>query len=162
MIIDQKGRLLGKINVIDLLILLALLAVIVFGATKMVSKKSAATTNNSTITMQFYAEEVPDYVANKVKIGDVVKEDGKSVDLGTVKSVEVSPSQSYGTNDQGQAVLTSKEKMNSILITTEVQGKMTPNGCEVNASLYSPGHTMTLRAGIAKISLRVFDVKAKG
>ncbi len=52
-IIDEKGRLFGKINLIDLLVLVLLVAVVAFAGWKLVGKKAAASASSTSHEISF-------------------------------------------------------------------------------------------------------------
>ena len=160
MFIDKKGKLFGKVNIIDFILIVLILAVIAFIAIK-AGSSTVSSSAEKTLVVQYYAEEVSDFVANQVQVGDELLDDGRNCSLGTVTKVEVGPSQSYSTTESGESKLISRDKINSILITSEVKGEITPTGCVISSNKYGVGHSMTLRAGKAKIYLRVYDYQVK-
>ena len=52
-IIDEKGRLFGKINLIDLLVIVLVIAIIAAVGWKLVGKKAAASVSDNTHEMTF-------------------------------------------------------------------------------------------------------------
>lgn len=160
MIIDEKGKLFGKVSIIDVCILVVIVAAIIFVGIRFMPGKEG-TTSDSKLTVTYYAEEVSDFVANSVKVGDALMDDTRNCALGTVTNVEVMPSQSYATNSDGIYVKSSKEGFNSILITSETNGQLSDTGCIISNNRYGIGHSMTLRCGKAKIWIRVHGYDKK-
>ena len=74
-IINEKGKLFGKVNIIDLIILVAVIAAALVVGINFLRGNTAAPAD--LLTMEFYSEEVSDFVADKVKVGA----DGGSVTL---------------------------------------------------------------------------------
>ncbi|MEF9971822.1 MAG: DUF4330 domain-containing protein, partial [Oscillospiraceae bacterium] len=66
--IDKNGKLFGKINLIDLIIVLIVLALVAFVALKFVGGRNNTDTLTP-ISMSFYADEIPDFVAANLKEG---------------------------------------------------------------------------------------------
>ncbi len=153
----KNGKLFGKINVIDLLALAAILAAAL--AIVFFFLKPKAT--NDTLVMKFLIEEVDSFVAEKVHVGDTLYDDTYVQELGFVTDVELDDSISYGLVEDGMYTLTSKEGYYSMIITGEVEGKKTKNGAEIGDKKYGVGHSMVLRAGDAKLYLRVYDIAVK-
>ncbi len=161
MIIDNKGKLFGKINVIDLLLILVLVLAAAFFAVKLVGNGAGTPAAKSeTVRLEYYAEEVSDFVVDCIHVGDPLTDDAEKADLGTVVAVEAGPSHSYSANEKGEWVLSPKEGYQSLRIISEVQGRLTNHGVEIAGTTYSVGHSMTLRAGTGKIWLRVSGVSA--
>lgn len=91
-LIDEKGRLLGKLSIFDLLILLLVIVGIVAIALRLVTPvEQPESGEKATFTVEFdgYGEAIK----NAFKEGDTLYEEG--VALGTVKSVAIEPYQSY-------------------------------------------------------------------
>lgn len=158
MIIDKNGKVFGKINIIDLLVLIVLVAAIFVVGSRFLLPKQKST---QTIQMQFYLEEVDEWVADKISEGNSLYDGNYEIDLGKVTKVEREPSIAWGLNKDGVYVQSSKDGYCSLTITGEVEGQKTEIGAKVNGKLYGVGHSMVLYAGDAKLYLRVHDISVK-
>ena len=154
----KNGKLFGKINVIDFLAILVLVVAVAAVAVFFIMPKSGG----DTLIMKFRIEEVDAFVAGKVHVGDELYDDTYSLDLGYVTDVELDDSISYGEVHDGVYTLTSKEGYYSMIITGEVEGRKTKLGAEIGGEKYGVGHSFVLRAGDAKLYLRVYDIAVKG
>ena len=67
----KNGKLFGKINIIDLLVILVILAAIAAVAVFLFMPKSGG----DTLIMKFRIEEVDEFVAKKVHVGDELYDD---------------------------------------------------------------------------------------
>lgn len=159
MILDRQGKLFGKINVIDLLLILVVVLAVAFFAVKMLDD-GAAVSSGEGIRMEFYAEEVSDFVVESIKVGDTLTDDTGNIYLGKIVDIEVGPSQSYSANEKGEWVLSSREGYSSLRIVGEGSGRLYDHGVIVSGSKYGIGHSFTLRAGMGKIWLRVSGIEA--
>ncbi len=171
-IINEKGKLFGIINVIDLLVLL-LVCVLAFAGFVFVRNGGFASLSKaddknaifdgpeSTIIIKYYQEEVSDFVIDKLKVGTPAYDDYSEWEVGKVVDFEVGPAHSYTVNAQGENVVTEKEGYSSLIVTTEVTGKKTPMGATVDKYHYTVGHTLVLRAGEAKLYPRIYDIQLK-
>ena len=148
-----------KINIIDLLIIIVIVAAIAFAAVA-ISKK-ANQKADPTLLIQYYIEEVDDWVADEVKIGADLYDDNAEVNLGKVVDIERKEAISWGATSEGQYVQTSRDGFSSLLITGEVQGQKTGIGATIDNQKYGVGHSMVLRAGDAKMYLRVYNISVK-
>lgn len=118
MIIDEKGRLFKKINLLDLLIVLMLIGIGVVVVYKMNNSKVISPfAQKDKIETVLYFDEVLDEVVESITVGDVVRDKNTDAVLGTVTKVEVGPSVNYAYNDAGQYVKTSKEGFKSLHVT---------------------------------------------
>ncbi len=161
MIIDEKGKLFGKVNIIDLVIILVIIAAVAFVGFKFLAPGMNNADTAGVAEVKFYIEEVSDFVADKIQIGDRLMDEAKNVSLGVVTNIEFAPAVSYGTNSEGKWVTSSKEGYKSMILTGEVQATKYDHGMIVNASKYYVGHTFVLLAGKSKLYLRVYDINFK-
>lgn len=89
-IIDKKGRLFGKINIIDLLVLIIVVGLIAFGAKRMGSGKvSQSATKEALVTYEI--AEIRQLAVDQIKVGDPLYHYDKGTYIGTIESVEVEP-----------------------------------------------------------------------
>ncbi len=162
MIIDKKGKLFGKINIIDLLIILVLVAAVAVAGVRFLTagdaeKKKAE--EPDLLRFTYYAEEVNDWVADSVKVGDELFDATYAQEVGEVTDIVLGVPETYGINAEGQYVPAPREGFHSIKIVSEVRGTKTDIGAEINEHLYGVGHSMVLYAGDAKIYLRLMDIE---
>lgn len=155
---EQKKKM--KFNAVDVIIVIAILAVVaVFGYSQI--KGRTETTRGKSIEMQLMTEEVSDFVADQLEIGDTVTDDGTNAELGTITDIQTDDAVSYAVDSEGNYVKTSKPDYQKVTITTEVKGSEYEHGAILGGTKYSVGHSLTVRAGKAKIYLRVYDIQVK-
>lgn len=123
MILDKKGKLFGKISIVDALVVVIIIAVACglyykFGSSGTVTPF----TDTQTIQMSVYMESVNTYMIDNIKVGDVVKDRVQNVVLGKVTDIQVGPDISYFISDRGLAVQGSREGYNSATIVFEGEG----------------------------------------
>ncbi len=159
----SKGKFFGKINIIDLLVVLVIVAAIIGVSAKyMQSKSIAGVDSTKTIEISFYQEDAPAFAASAVKIGDTVKDAMQNNIVGKVSDVKIDKSVFFGVNDQGKFMASPREGYSSITITSEVKGIIKPGGgTTINNYEYFIGKQIELRAGSAVFWARVYDVKIK-
>jgi hypothetical protein len=159
-IIDKKGKLFGLINVIDLFVLLAVVgAVAFFGMRTIPTIIEIGGGGGDMYIVQYYAEDMPSFVGNFIKIDDRVQDESKFVDLGRVTGFELSNGWAYGFDDGGRSVRSPREGHSTLLLTTEVRAVQGDYGIVVGGNIYGVGHSFTIRVGDAKIFLRVFSIE---
>ena len=80
--IDKNGKLFGKINLIDLLIILVIIAAAVFFATKAFTPaQEAAGTETGTVQVQFFSSKAPVGTAEAIELGAPAFEDTTNVQV---------------------------------------------------------------------------------
>lgn len=153
----KNGKLFGKINIIDLLVVLVAIVAIAAIVLFVLKPKDGG----DTLIMKYRIEEVDEFVAEKVHVGDDLYDDTFSLDLGKVIDVELDDSITYGGITNGVYTVGTKEGYHSMIITGECKGEKTSLGAEIGGKKYGVGHSFVLRAGDAKLYLRVYDIKLK-
>lgn len=160
MILDSKGKLFGKISIIDILILVIIIGGIA-GVYYKMNKSNIATplTPLEKIQMTLYSDKVPDYAANAIKVGDPVKDKIGNNDLGKVTKVEISDSIVYGTNSEGKSVKSSMEGFKAVKVLVECKGKLGKSALTIGSSDYWLYKNFDTRFGIAYFLAFVTDIK---
>jgi len=155
-IIDSKGKLFGKISIIDILIVLVVIGIIAGVGYKFTrSKTPTVFTKQDTLEVEFFVEEVLDAVANSIKIGDAAKEAVQNASFGTVKDIKIDKAISYAADDKGEYKVSSRPGYSSVVITTEAKGIYGSNGTTIGSAEYYIGSYMTLRVGNAALYGRI-------
>lgn len=155
--IDENGKLFGKINLIDLLIVILVIALLVFVAMKVVSGRNNAP-ELTEVEISFFGDEVPDYVTEYIHEGDSVLDSTDDVTMGTIKSVSFGAPISYITDVDGQTREIEKTGYSSVDLTITTTAQLTANGVEIGGTLYGVGHTLAIYAGRAKMWVRVSGI----
>jgi len=156
LIIDNKGRLFGKISIIDILIILIIIAAAAGIGYKYTKSKTASPfVKTDDIQVRFYVEEAPDFAVNAVKIGDPVKESLQNTGLGRVSDITTGKSVSWVQTDKGEYVPASKEGYSSCVITMDAKGFYGSNGVSINNTDYYIGRTIVLYVGNAALAGRI-------
>lgn len=167
MLIDSKGKLFGKISIVDILIVVMILGVIAGVGYKF--KKSSANTpfsKKDTIQVTFYQPEANNYVDGTIKVGDTVKDKATNSVFGKVVSVKTDKAVSVGTNNDGQMVTTSNPKMCSVTIVVEGQGTYkdgkSDQGVSFDNTDFFINTSVQLRAGNTDLWTFIKSLEKKG
>ncbi len=159
MLIDKNGRLFGKFGLIDLAVVFVLLVVGAFIFKRFVI--DGALKQGEEIVVQYYTEDVLDFVADVINLGDKIEDEGKNLDLGVVTDIVKNPGFYYVADDQGVMHKAEREGITNLILTGVVKGQMFANGFMIDGNKYGVGHGMTIRAGKAKIYLRISGIDRK-
>lgn len=123
--IDNKGKLFGKISIVDLLIVL--LVVVAIGATVFKFGFSAHKDVNeagSKIEYVVKVEGVRDFTVDSIKEGAELYDDESDAFIGTVKGIEVKESMDYALKNDGTTVYTSKPDRYDVYLTVESDARI--------------------------------------
>lgn len=117
-IIDEKGRLLGKVNIIDLLLVLLVLGVIAGSLYKFdLFNRFQPQQQEVTATVAIY--EVLDYTVEALQEGDLVLESVENAPIGRIVKKEVAKARKEVPNADGELVEAVSPNRYDIVLTLE-------------------------------------------
>jgi len=148
-IIDQKGRLFGKINVIDLIVVLAIPALILgFLYNRSLQRVQDIIRADTPIYITFVAEGVRQFTVDSVSVGDVLyRRDEPSHPLGTVISIDLSTHYSAEAATDGTVWRAPVEGFYNLYVVVAAQGTITGTGYFVGGTQQmSPGMRVPLQS----------------
>jgi|WetSurMetagenome_2_1015567.scaffolds.fasta_scaffold556634_1 hypothetical protein len=152
-LLDDRGRLFGKINIIDILVVLLVVAVGVF-----IFLRVQGTGNQKVeVRARFAVEKVRKYTADEIaaeaKKGYQVRDDSGSL-LGTLASVDVEPSPVEFPDSSGKPTVSPSGLFFDVFIEVKGTGqKLSSHAVRVGGTLLVVGKPITLRGA-------QFEVKA--
>ena len=154
----MEGKKKFKFNIVDAIIILVIVCAVAFVGFQVLGGGLSGG-NTSTYRVEYFLEESPDFAVDIIQAGDKVLDEQKDTDLGVVTSITSAPSVSYGVNDMGEYVQTTKPGYKSAVIVTEVEAKDYDFGMIVDSSKYGVGHSLTIRVGKSKVFGRVSKIE---
>lgn len=157
MFIDDKGKLFGKVSIIDALIVLILIG-LVAGFVFKTAKSKTIMEKTSTMQIQFFSEEAPEYVGTTIPIGASVRDAERGTVFGTVKDKKIDGAVSFGSAQSGEIVKSSKPNYSSILLTVNGNGILNENGLTIGGFEYNVGRTVTLKVGTTIFIARIYSM----
>ena len=160
MLIDKKGKLFGKISIVDALIVILAFAVII-GLVYKFTRSSPTTPNirKDTINLTFYSPSISNNAADEIKDGDKVTDRGTNVLFGKVIGITKGDSVIYAYDSQGKCVASAKPNYSSIRIVVEGKGKYSKAGAYLNNIEYYEGKTITtLVVNKASFPAMIYDI----
>lgn len=164
MIIDSKGKIFGKINIVDIIILALVLISVVFVGYKL-SKSIFSNPFNKpdNLIIKIYSEEAPEFAVKAVKQNDIVIDFDTNSTFGHVTKIDIGPSVSYAADDKGQIVKSSKPDYASVIFTLEGVGLfkdgVTESGVKIDNVSYYIGRTITYKVGHSIMQGRIYDIQ---
>jgi hypothetical protein len=165
MIIDSKGKLFGKVSIIDILIVLVIVAAVA-GVGYKFSKSRAGgpifTNASQNIKLTFFWEEAPDFALKAVKKGDYVRDFDRSIVLGKVTDIKIDKGIFFTETDKGEIVKTSREGFDSYYMTVEGTGTFSEMGGVVIGGIeYNIGRSFVMKVGDAVFQGRIYSFEKK-
>lgn len=155
-IIDNKGRIFGLINIIDLLVILVILAVVArFGAK---IHQSSVGSQAKDIEAVLYVKEVKDATADVIKVGDTVKETKTNGVLGKVTNVEVKPSETLVETADGRIVVYPNPVLKDVYITVKGTGSVNENAIVLGSNEIRIGTSLQIKTNIYSVTSTVMEI----
>ncbi|MGB7605814.1 MAG: DUF4330 domain-containing protein [Lutisporaceae bacterium] len=162
MFIDQKGRLFGKINVIDLLAVLVAALIIAGVLYKFVLSENRGVGNDTLIQYTVSITDIRNFTVDAVNVEDDMYDSKTDTYMGKVISKEVKPFKDYITKTDGTVALAEKPGKFELLLTIQVPGVVN------NYSYLASGNrdinnqsTVFLENRVVEIQGKVVDVRKK-
>lgn len=120
MIIDKKGKLFGKINIIDICVVLIIVVAIAVTYFKFnLSAHSDVTKSNATVVYTLEACNVRDFTIDGIKAGDKLFDEETDKFIGTIVSVDSDTAFDYITRTDGTIVKADMPERKNLIITVE-------------------------------------------
>lgn len=159
--IDKNGKLFGKINIIDLLIIIIIILALVFAGTKILgrdgsSKLTNAVGKTSTVRMTVFCDDVKEFVPDALHIGDPVEQYQSSIALGKLLEFSSEPAYTYQYDPQtGESVKV--PEVNQIFMTAviEATGVFNEWGLTVNDTTFVVGGGYFFNIGQTRVGVTI-------
>ncbi|MBT9259155.1 MAG: DUF4330 domain-containing protein [Clostridiales bacterium] len=160
--IDAQGRLFGRINIIDLAVLLLVLLLAGRIAYGWFVQKPAVEQTLRPITFQVLVEKVRQPTADAFKVGDVVYDTRTNQRLGVLKAVEVRPAVLLKVNDDGTKTEVPSDIYREVLLTIEGPGQVTPTAVMVGPLQIHIGTPVKIQNAIWGVEGIVWKIEPGG
>ncbi len=163
MITDNKGKVFGKLNIIDLLIIFIVLIAIVSTVFKFSfsSQKEASVKKNDIVECMLKVENVRMYTINAFDEGVDVYDESTAKVIGKIKKFEYEPSMQYLTKNDGSVVKSVMPERYNAYITLECPVKSTKEGYILNGNnLITNLSTLRVSTNKVEVVSKVINIKA--
>lgn len=163
MILDDKGRLFGKVSIIDIFVLIMIAAIILvayfkFGNTTAIGAKGP----EQLVHIKFFTPSVENFTAEVLNEGDIVVNETNNNPMGKVVDIKTGESVMFSPDENGNLIASSLEGYSALEITSEVMGKLNEGSVVINGNLYTTGSEIVIRAGKAKLFLKISGIESVG
>ena len=132
-IIDSKGRLFGKISVIDIAVIIVVLFLCAAVYMRFfVLETTSKTADTNTIRYSVMAYSLRDCMVDNIKVGDDLYEAVGNTYVGKITNIEKTESKSWNTKEDGTYALGTLEDRYDLIIDVEADGIITDGRYFVN------------------------------
>ncbi|MBE7031143.1 MAG: DUF4330 domain-containing protein [Ruminococcaceae bacterium] len=135
MILDKKGKLFGKVSVIDLAVILIVL--IAIGATVFkfgLSPHRDVVVSDASIEYTFKIKGLRDFSAKQFAVGDAVYDAEAKKAIGKIVDVSLEPATEYLHNADGTIAETEKPEKSDVYLTIQSDARITNEGYFANGT----------------------------
>lgn len=160
MIIDKKGKLFGKLNIVDLAIILIVIVALVGVGYKYTQSQTVSPltkTNDAIIT--FTESERVDYAVTAIKEGDLVRDRVSGVVLGNVEKIVTAPSVVVVYTSEGEPVSTTRPGYLYYDISVKCNGILTDTGITIGGTEFYVNKQNEVRFGISNLYPRISNIE---
>ncbi len=161
MLIDRKGKLFGKISIIDALVILLIFSAALGAYYKFFMIDKAGTAGKmDTLQYEVRIRGIRQTTVNSVTDGANVFDSQTGNSIGKVISREYTPSLDYVAKTDGTFVLAEKPERYDMTVTIETPGVESPLGYFANGSIeIKRGSGIKLKTKLIEFESQVIDVK---
>lgn len=154
---DNKGRIFGIINVIDLLVILLIVAVVGRFAVKSHFKPAGVQTKN--IQVVLLVKDVREATSSAIKVGDIVREAKTNLVLGKITEVRVKPAETLVNTADGRVVNYPNPVLKDVYITLVGTGTAGENAIVIGNSEIRVGTQLNIKTNIYGVITTVMGIK---
>lgn len=159
-IIDEKGKLFGKLNILDFLALLIVLLLIVLSLFKILNKDLS----DLSVKEEIYKVEVETSVImdkgyfDVVKVGDKLGEMKHYLDA-TIKDIEILPVEVFTQDENGKKVKTIDPHSEKAIITFEAQSPYKNNSYYLGKQEMRQGKLVFIESDLYRYRVQIINLK---
>ena len=163
MIIDKKGKLFGKINMVDIAVVLILVVAVLVTYYKFnMSAHSDVSETNGYVEFDIRVESVREFSVNSIKDGDIIYDSQNDVCLGRIVSKRTEPAKSFITKADGTIVYADVPERYNLYITVGSDARINDSGIYVDGTKPVIKHqTLELETQRNKMEGKVVSVNVK-
>lgn len=124
-LIDERGRVFGRVNLIDLMVVFGVVIAIILVYTTVTRQgKVLSVPEDKTIGYTVLIKEVRPEIADYIKKGDLVKKQTNQAPIGTIKQVSVKPALVVDFNGVDKRIATTSPVDKDVYVTIETKGRV--------------------------------------
>ncbi|NLK36954.1 MAG: DUF4330 domain-containing protein [Epulopiscium sp.] len=132
-LVNEKGKLFGKINIIDFCVILLVIALALGAAYKFRGlEKTSTTTTMEPIRYTIEVKKIRDYIFQNVKEGDLIFDKTSGNCIGTITKIDATPAKEAVLCIDGTYNMGDVENRIDVVFTVEGEGVISADGYFIN------------------------------
>jgi hypothetical protein len=157
---DRNGKIKGKFNVIDLLVILLLIAVVIGICVRFGSKVTTAVKSDEEFEYVVKLDSVRQYTIDALEKKGKLSDKKATVDLGEIVSVESEPAEFLSETADGRMVYAEQPERYTVYVTIKTRGKESDNSyITADSNELSVGRTTEIYSKYVHTSGQIMSVK---
>jgi hypothetical protein len=156
-LIDEKGRVFSKINLLDLFILIILLFVLIFGISK-IYKRYFVKQQFESYRMIVRASNVDEIVAKSIKKEMIIKTPSGSIFGKIVTEPVIKPTQVYVTTPQGVLISRTQPKLKDADFEMVIQVPKGSKEIKYGTQEFKAGATGFIESDFTKYTIQILSI----
>lgn len=157
-LIDEKGRLFGKINLFDLLVIVLVFALIGGASYKLLVANKSVTLNESDLTVKLWVEDIKKVTVDVINEGDIVREYDSNKLFGEVIKKEVNPHYEEVKTADGRVVKAPVEGQYDVYVTLKCKGINSDNAISIASKEIKIGGKVVIKHKLYAVSTRAIEI----
>lgn len=160
MILDEKGKIGGKVSIVDLFVILLVIVVVLGIFMRFGSKITTAVKSSERFEFVVKVDNVRQYTIDALQKKGKITDKKSNLDLGEIKDVKVIPTEFQSTTASGEIVVTDLPDRYTCLVTIEAKGKESEDGYIMDDTTeLSVGRNIDLYSKYVKTSGDIMSVE---
>lgn len=155
--LDEKGRIFGKVSVVDILVLLVIVAVVIFAVVRLTGESSQTATLRVTYTVEAIRQASVDQLVEKAEVKGTVSDEGGTV-LGKVEEVIVRSSMEEYLTPEGELKAFESPIFKDVDIVVIGEGSVSGSTIRVGSVPMRVGRKVTLIGAKFEVQSVIMDV----
>ena len=161
--IDKNGKLFGKINIIDLLIVLAILAAAAVFTVRVLRPDPGADEELQRVRITFFSDESYPFIPDFFYEGAPISDYDTKLSMGTLEWWELTDAlDTYYDPNLGRAVEVPNPEFAGVRLTADVDGTLTEVGLKMDEYTFVIGGHLYLNVGPTRTRYRIESFEVIG
>ena len=156
--LDDKGRLFGKVSLVDLFAVVILIAVFFVVYVLAEARNTMVLGQEEGVYITFHRPVVADFVIDHLKVGAPISDHEHGTQMGQIVEIRTAESVSINPDAQGNEKASPKEGHSAVWITARVNGRMYEGAVVLDGRVYVVGSEVFAWMGTAWLIADIIDI----
>jgi hypothetical protein len=161
-LLDDKGKVFGLINIIDLIVLVFVVALVLGGAYRFYGPRQNGDIfqqEGDTVLMKGRVFDVSKYTANVIRVGDIVIDTAAQVPFGEIISVETVPHRRPVDTAEGKVVLSEVPERFDVILSLKGAARVSEHAIRIATHDVRVGSRIVLGGREYSIATTILQVE---